>query len=213
VLGVRMRPMSFDEVRAGYRKNIINCPDPEAAERMIAEVLRIKEQGDTAGGVVEVVARGVPAGLGEPVFDKLRATIAHGLASIGAVAGVEFGDGFRAGTMKGSEWNDPPCVENGRVRFRTNHCGGFLGGMSNGEDLVMRIAVKPTPTLSLEQDTVHMPTLEERKLAAITRRDPTICGRIYPVAEAMVAAALADALMIARGYDAVCRIENPWRQI
>ncbi len=205
--------MSFEELKANYRKNDLNCCDLEAAEEMIADLLKVGEAGDTAGGAIEIIVRGVPAGLGEPVFDKLKATIAHGLCSIGAVTGLEFGAGFQTSTMLGSEWNDQPFLEDGRVRFRTNYCGGFLGGMSNGEDLLMRLAVKPTPTISKEQDTVDMMTLEEQKLEAITRRDLTICPRIYPVAEAMVAIAVTDALFMARGWYGLAHLEPKWQDL
>lgn len=209
--GIKCRDLTFDEVKANYRSNIINCPDEEAAKKMIDRVLEIKEEGDTAGGIVEVIARGVPAGLGEPVFDKLNATIAHGLMSIGAVKGVEFGAGFDIARMKGSEANDIPYVdENRKVRFRTNKAGGIEGGISNGEDIVVRVAVKPTSTISIEQDTVNMATMENVKLGAITRRDPTITARLVAVAEAMVRITILDHLMMWRGYDAVQNIEHPW---
>jgi chorismate synthase len=132
------------------------------------------------------------------------------LCSIGAVAGLEFGDGFKASSALGSQWNDQPFLQDGKVRFRTNRCGGFLGGMSNGEDLVMRVAVKPTPTISKGQDTVDMMTMQEKKLAAITRRDISICPRIYPVAEAMVAIAVLDALYMARAWYGVARLDPKW---
>jgi chorismate synthase len=211
--GIKMNPMSFEDIKKNYRKNILNCPDLEKAEEMIDDIVKVKDTGDTAGGIVEVIVRGVPAGLGEPVFDKLRATIAYGIMGIGAVTGVEFGAGFDAARVTGYEWNDEPCMKDGKVRFRTNRAGGFLGGISNGEDLVIRMAVKPTPTLSIAQKSIDMDKMEEKELEAITRRDPSICPRIYPVAEAMVNMAVVDALMVARGYDNVCRIENPWRQI
>jgi len=202
--------MTFEELKANYRSNDLNCCDPQAAPKMVEDLLKVREQGDTAGGAIEIVARGVPAGLGEPVFDKLKATIAHGLCSIGAVTGLEFGSGFKAAGMLGSEWNDQPFVEDGKVRFRTNNCGGFLGGMSNGEDLVMRLAVKATPTISKQQDTVDMFTLEHKKLEAITRRDISICPRIYPVAEAMVAIAITDALFMARGWFGLAHLDKKW---
>lgn len=205
--------MTFEEMKANYRKNDLNCCDLEAAEKMIADLLEVREAGDTAGGTIEIIARGVPAALGEPVFDKLKATIAHGLCSIGAMTGLEFGAGFKAGQMLGSEWNDQPFVEDGKVRFRTNNCGGFLGGMSNGEDLVMRLGVKATPTISKDQDTVDMTTMEEKTLAAITRRDITICPRIYPVAEAMVAMAVTDALFMARSWYGMSRIDPKWQAL
>ncbi len=202
--------MTFEEMKDNYRKNDLNCCDLEAAERMIADLDKVREQGETAGGVIELVARGVPAGLGEPVFDKLKATIAHGLCSIGAITAVEFGAGYAATEMLGSQWNDQPFVEGGKVRWRTNHCGGFLGGMSNGEDIVIRCGVKPTPTVSVDQDSVDMLAVKEKKLAAITRRDISLLPRWYPVAEAMTAIAITDALFMARGWYRMARLDPKW---
>jgi chorismate synthase len=133
--------------------------------------------------------------------------------SIGAITGVEFGAGFQAADVTGYEWNDEPYLEDGKVRFKTNRSGGFLGGISTGEDLVIRCAVKPTPTLSIQQKSIDMDKMVEKDLEAITRRDATLCPRMYPVCEAMVRMCIVDALMMARGYDSVCKIENPWRQI
>ena len=205
--------MSFEEMKANYRGNDLNCCDPKAAEAMIADLLKVREAGDTAGGAIEIVARGVPAGLGEPVFDKLKATIAHGLCSIGAVAALEFGAGSAAAGSLGSQWNDQPFLEDGCARFRTNNSGGFLGGMSNGEDLLMRLYVKPTPTISKPQSTVDMMTVQEKQLAAVTRRDISICPRIYPVAEAMVAIAVLDALFLARGWYGLAHLDPKWERL
>jgi chorismate synthase len=205
--------MAFEEMKANYRRNDLNCCDLEAAEKMIADLLEVREAGDTAGGAIEIVARGVPAGLGEPVFDKLKAAIAHGLCSIGAMTALEFGAGTRAATMLGSEWNDQPFLEDGKVRFETNHCGGFLGGMSNGEDLLMRMSVKATPTISKNQQTVDMMTMEAKTLEAITRRDISILPRIYPVAEAMVSLAVTDALFLARGWYGVAKPAAKWQDL
>ena len=201
----------FDRIAEEARKNIIVCPDQEAAKKMIDRVMEIKDEGETAGGIIEVIARGVPPGLGEPVFDKLNACLAHALMSIGAIKGLEFGAGFKVAGMKGSESNDIPYLENGRVRFKTNNSGGFLGGISNGEDLVMRLAVKPTSTVSVPQQTVDMEKMQETTLGAITRRDPTLLSRIIPVAEAMVAMTLVDHLMMWRGYDSLQKFEHKWR--
>ena len=205
--------MTFEELKSNYRKNDLNCCDLAAAPKMIEDLLKVREAGDTAGGAIEIVARGVPAGLGEPVFDKLKATIAHGLCSIGAMAALEFGAGFDTARALGSEWNDQPFLEDGKVRFRTNHSGGFLGGMSSGEDLVMRLAVKPTPTISKPQRTVDMMTMEEKELAAITRRDISICPRFYPVAEAMVAIAVLDALFMARAWQGLAHLDPKWQAL
>ena len=205
--------MSFEEMKGNYRQNDLNCCDLPAAQTMIADLLKVREAGDTAGGTIEIVARGVPAGLGEPVFDKLKATIAHGICSIGAVAGIEFGAGAKAARSMGSQWNDQPFLEDGRVRFHTNNCGGFLGGMSNGEDLVLRVYVKPTPTISKPQSTVDMMTVQEKTLAAVTRRDITICPRIYPVAEAMVAIAVLDAMFLAQGWYGLAGLDPKWQDM
>lgn len=192
--------MTFEEMKENYRKNDLNCCDLEMAEKMIADLLEVAKAGDTAGGMIELIVRGVPAGVGEPVFDKLKATIAHGICSIAAMTGIEFGAGMKTAQMLGSEWNDQPCVEDGAVRWNTNHAGGFLGGMSTGEDILFRVGVKATPTISKSQDTVDMTTLEQKKLEAITRRDITLLPRWYPVAEAMTAIAIVDGLYMDRGW-------------
>lgn len=213
-MGIRAKEMTWDTIRQNYGKNEINCPDMEAAKRMEKKVLEIKEEGDTAGGIIEVIAHNVPPGLGEPVFDKLNATIAHALCSIGAIKGIEFGAGFKVGNMKGSENNDQPYMsKDGRVRFRTNNAGGFLGGISNGEDIVVRIAVKPTPTISLPQTSINMKKMKEEKLSPITRRDPTLVARIYVVAEAMMSMALLDSLYLARAYDSLARLDKKWLRL
>jgi chorismate synthase len=163
------------------------------------------------GGIIEVIARGVPAGLGEQVFDKLTASLAHALTSIGSVRGIEFGDGFAEARRLGSENNDIPYYDDqGKVRFRTNRCGGMLGGISNGDDIVLRIAVKPTSTISMDQMTVNVIRKCNETLAAETRRDPTIVPRVVPVAEAMTALVLVDFLMMWNGYRSLSRdMEGP----
>ncbi len=208
--GIKAREMSYKEVKKNYRKNEINCPDLEAGEKMIEDILKVKEEGDTVGGIVEVIAHGVPPGLGEPVFNKLEADMASALMGIAAVKGVEFGTGFEHVRMKGSEANDIPYIKDGRVHFRSNHAGGMLGGISNGDDIVVRIAVKPTATISKDQDTVNMATMKDEVLSAITRRDATICARIVAVAEAMMRIVILDHLFMHRGYQRVANIKNPW---
>ena len=212
--GIEGKELTYEEVKANYRKNDLNCCDLDKAPEMIEDLLKVSKAGDTAGGVIEVIARGVPAGLGEPVFDKLKATIAIGLMSIGATTGMEFGAGFQASDMLGSEWNDQPYLDDeGHVRFRTNHCGGFLGGISNGEELRVKVAVKATPTISKDQNTIDMVNMKETTLSAITRRDITILPRIYPVAEAMVRMAVLDALYMAKGFDYFCRLDPKWKKM
>lgn len=213
--GIKAGPITYEMAKANYRKNELNCPDLEKAREMIEDILKVKQEGDTCGGVVEIIARGVPAGLGEPVFDKLSATIAHGIMSIGAIKGLEFGDGIEHARMRGSESNDRPYLDEstGRVRFRTNKAGGVLGGISNGEDIRIRVAVKATPTVSVPQETVDMEKMENVVLEPITRRDPSLLPRIYPVCEAMVRIAIVDALFMAKGYRALSNISDKWDRL
>ncbi len=205
--------MTFEQLKENYRTNDLNCCDGRVARKMIDDLAKVADAGDTAGGAIEIVARGVPAGVGEPVFDKLKATIAHGLCSIGAMTGLEFGGGFKAAGMMGSEWNDQPFLEDGRVRWRTNNAGGFLGGMSSGEDIIIRMGVKPTPTISKQQDSVDMIEMKEKKLEAITRRDISILPRIYPVAEAMTAIAILDGLYLTRAWYGLAKLDPKWQDL
>ena len=164
-------------------------------------ILKAKSKKDSVGGIVEIIATGVPPGLGEPVFDRLDAELAKALMSIGAVKGVEIGSGFASTRMKGSKHNDPITVKKGKLVTRTNNAGGILGGISNGMPIVCRIAVKPTSSIGLEQDTVDLDTMRPAKLTVAGRHDPCICIRIVPVAEAMVAMTLLDFLFRARRED------------
>jgi chorismate synthase len=161
-------------------------------------ILEAKAKQDSVGGVIQIVAEGVPPGLGEPVFDKLDADLAKALMSIGAVKGVEIGSGFGSALMMGSKHNDPIVIEKGRLRTRTNNAGGILGGISNGMPILCRIAVKPTSSIGLEQDTVDLKTMRPAKIKVTGRHDPCICPRMVPVAEAMVAMTLLDHLLRAR---------------
>ncbi|MBU1704939.1 MAG: chorismate synthase, partial [Nanoarchaeota archaeon] len=213
-MDIKAKEVSYDEAKRNYRKNEINCPDLEAAQKMEERVMEIKKEGDTAGGIIELRIHNIPGGLGEPVFDKLSATLSHAIMGIGAVKGVEFGVGFKCGNMKGSEFNDQPYLtDKGKIRFKTNNCGGTLGGLSIGEDIVMRIAVKPTPTVSVKQKTVNMKTMKEEKLDPVTRRDPTLLARIYVVAEAMAACAVLDALYLAKAYDGLAKLDEKWMKL
>jgi len=205
--------MTFEEMKANYRKNDLNCCDLDKAQEMIDDLLQVREAGDTAGGAIEVVIRGVPAGVGEAVFDKLKATIAHGICSIAAMTGIEFGQGMRTAQMLGSEWNDQPFVEDGCVRWKTNNAGGFLGGMSTGEDILFRVGVKPTPTISIDQDSVDMMKVEPATLSAITRRDITLLPRWYPVAEAMSACAVLDGLFMSKAWYAMSKMDPKWEKM
>ncbi|OGP56508.1 MAG: chorismate synthase [Deltaproteobacteria bacterium RBG_13_52_11b] len=184
--GIRAQRMDEEEIE----KNYLRCPDREAAAAMEKRVQEVKNQGDSVGGIIEIRVQDCPAGLGEPVFDKLEADLAKGLMSIGAVRGVEIGAGFGVARMTGSECNDPM----GPNGFKKNDAGGILGGISNGADIVLRVAVKPIPSIHLEQATVnhsHQPV----SIRIEGRHDVSAIPRINQVCEAMVAIVLADHLL------------------
>lgn len=202
--GIKAKELTYEEIKNNYRKNFINCPDLETGKQMEERIKEVKENGDTVGGIVEVLIKGVPVGIGEPVFDKLEAILGHALLSIGAIKGIEFGKGFEHANILGSESNDIPVIdESGRITFKTNNAGGILGGISNGEDIRIRVAVKPTPTLAMPEKTVNVK--EKKNIEAIfsTRNDPTICARIYAVCEAMTRVALLDSIYMSLGYQKV----------
>jgi chorismate synthase len=187
-------------VREKYRVHpVINCPDIDAADAMVQACNKISATGDSAGGVVEVVVRGAPIGLGEPVFYKLDAELGR-MLGIGAVKGVEVGAGFAVKDMTGFESNDQMRAVDGKVVFESNNAGGITGGLSTGQPIIVRLTVKPTPTIDRPQKTIDKYTLENKELAAITRRDATIVGRIWPVAENYTAIVILDHLLAHYGY-------------
>lgn len=190
--GIRTDPEKFS--REAILKNAVYMPDMDAAARA-AELLEqcIREQ-DSAGGIIECVIRNVPAGLGDPVFDKLDAKLAAAVFSIGAVKGFEVGDGFAAASARGSENNDCFC-KGGK---KTNHAGGILGGISDGSDIIFRAAIKPTPSISAVQETVNRDG-EEISISIKGRHDPVIVPRAVVVVEAMAALTVADALLTGMG--------------
>jgi len=184
--GIRATKIDLDEIE----RNGLSCPDPDAALAMEKKIEEVKLQGDTLGGIVEILIRGCPSGLGEPVFDKLEADLAKALMSIGAIKGMEVGAGFRVARMLGSECNDPL----GPGGFEKNDAGGILGGISNGSDILMRVAVKPIPSIRLEQRTID----SSRRPAGLQikgRHDVSAIPRINSVCEAMVAIVLVDHLL------------------
>ncbi len=184
----------FDQIE----KNPVRCPDAEKAREMAELIERVKREGDSIGGVVEVVTTGLPTGLGDPVFHKLDADLAASLMSIGGIRGFEVGMGFGVTRRRGSEVNDVMYRdEAGRLRFRTNNAGGLLGGITNGEELVVRIAVKPTSSISKTQRTVDKHG-EPQELQVKGRHDPCLCPRAVPIAEAMVNLVLVDHLLISK---------------
>ncbi|HET8524657.1 MAG TPA: chorismate synthase [Thermomicrobiales bacterium] len=191
--GIEMETFDRDQIE----QNIVRCPDPIAAEKIVDAILAAKAEGDSLGGIVEIRATGVPPGLGEPTFDKLDALIGQAMLSIPAVKGVELGEGFNVVRSRGSQANDAFYAENGRVRTRTNNAGGTLGGISSGEDIIVRIAVKPTSSVSRNQETVNT-ALESKTIFVEGRHDPSVCPRAVPVAEAMLANVLADLLLLNR---------------
>ena len=183
--------------------NIVRCPSEECAIKMIDLIDSARREQDSLGGVVECVARNVPAGLGEPVFDKLEADLAKAMMSLPATKGFEIGSGFAGTTMTGSEHNDEFYLnENGKTRTLTNRSGGIQGGITNGENIVMRAAFKPTATIGKEQHTVTK-TGEETTLAAKGRHDPCVLPRAVPMVEAMVALVLCDHLL---RHQAQCKL-------
>ena len=179
--------------------HILNCPDIDAANAMVDACNKISATGDSAGGVVEVIVKGTPVGLGEPVFDKLDAELGK-MLGIGAVKGVEIGAGFAVKDMTGIESNDQLHSKDGKVLFDSNNAGGITGGLSSGQPIIIRLAVKPTPTIDKPQHTIDKYTLENKDMAAITRRDPTIAARIWPVAENYTAMVILDHLIAHYGY-------------
>lgn len=192
VHGIAAEEVSIDEIRKNIEKNPIRCADLKAAERMQEEILKARGEGDSLGGIAEVIALNVPVGLGEPVFDKLSADIAKAVMSIGSVKGVEIGAGFSVAKKKGSENNDQFVIEGGKIKTITNNSGGILAGISNGMPIVVRAAVKPTSSIAKEQRTVDLEKMEETTIAIKGKHDPCIVPRIIPVCEAMLALVLAD---------------------
>lgn len=198
-------PMNEDEVRAEYGVHPqLFCPDLATADEMFARIVAIKKAGDSSGGVVEVQATGLPAGLGEPVFKKLDGELGR-MLSIGAVKAVEIGAGVQVKDMTGSQCNDQLFAKDGKVYFGSNNAGGITGGLTTGQTLLVRLTVKPTPTISKDQHTIDKVSKEGAVLKAVTRRDPTLVARIWPVAEAFTALVLLDHLMMHLGYQALWR--------
>ncbi len=192
----------IEELPSG-EPNIVRCPDVAMAEKMIALITQVRKEQDSIGGVAEIVARGIPAGLGEPVFDKLKADLGKALFSLPAVLGVEYGVGFGCATLRGSENNDVFVAGTGSdgspsIKTASNRHGGMLGGISSGQSIVLRAAIKPTSSLSQEQETVTRdgePTMIRTK----GRHDPCLLPRFAPMGEAMVAIVLADHFLRQRG--------------
>lgn len=183
--------------RDAIEQNIVRAADPVAAERMIDAIMTARKERDSIGGIVEIRATGVPVGLGDPTFDKVDGLIGLAMLSVPATKGVEIGGGFAIARSRGSEANDAFVIENGEIRTRGNNAGGTLGGITTGEDLVVRVALKPTSSIAQEQDTVDIHG-QPQKLVVEGRHDPCVVPRAVPVLEAMLALVLVDLLLVNR---------------
>jgi chorismate synthase len=189
---------------AAIESNAVRCPDPAAAEAMVARIKKIRSEGNSVGGLIDAVVRGMPVGLGEPVFDRLEADLAKAMLSLPATKGFEVGSGFAGTLLTGAEHNDPFEIRGGRVHTKTNHSGGVQGGISNGEDLLFRVAFKPTATIAKEQATVTESGAEST-LAARGRHDPCVLPRAVVMVEAMAALVLVDHALRQRAQDCLPR--------
>ncbi len=188
---IEAQAKSFEEALCS-KYSPVRAPNKEAEKLYEDEILKVTKEGDSLGGIAEIIVRNPPIGLGEPVFDKLKADLAKAMLSIPAVTGFEYGLGFQAAKMRGSEANDEIVYEGGRFRWRYNKAGGILGGISNGEDIVMRIAFKPTSSIRKPQKTVDLRTLQPAEISVIGRHDPAVAIRGVAVAESMAAIVLVD---------------------
>jgi chorismate synthase len=203
------KPMDYEVVRSRRYKTAVRCPDPKCAKAMEEAIVKARKDGDSLGGIVEIIGANVPVGVGEPVFDALDADIAKALFAIPAVKGVEFGAGFKSATLKGSENNDAFQTANGAVGTLTNNHGGVLGGISSGMPIVVRIAVKPTPSIGKEQQTVALTTMENATLRVVGRHDPCVVPKAVPAAESAVAITLADHMIRAGFIPKVLKAQEP----
>ena len=190
---------SLDEIKENITKNNVRCADLEKAKLMEEEILKAKNEGNSVGGIVEIIIDNVPIGLGQPVFDKLDGDLAKALMNIGAVKGVEIGLGFESAHLTGKEFNDQYYMENEKILTKTNNSGGILGGMSNGMPIIIRIAVKPTPSVSGIQKTVNLENNNNSTIEIEGRHDPCICPRITTVAESALSIVIVDH-MIRAGF-------------
>lgn len=190
------QPVALDTLYLA-EENLVRCPEPETAAKMIAHIETIRALNDSVGGVISAVITGVPVGLGEPVFDKLQARLAYAMMGINAVKGFEYGAGFAAASSLGSQMNDSFEIKSGRMITTTNHSGGIQGGISNGMPIDFKVAFKPVATISKTQKTVNLKG-ESIDLAAKGRHDPCVVPRAVPIVEAMAAFVIADMLLLSK---------------
>lgn len=197
--------LSVAQIRAQVDATPVRCAIPSAAADMVAEVESARKAGDSVGGIVECVAEGLPAGLGEPIMESVEARLAHAFFSVPAVKGIEFGDGFRFADKRGSEVVDAYEVRDGRLATKANHNGGILGGLTTGMPIRFRVALKPTSSIPLAQETVDLRTMEAAPLRVKGRHDPCIVPRAVPVVESVACCVLLDLLLERLGTAGVAR--------
>lgn len=200
IVGEKVDPSFIEE-------NIVRAADPKKAAAMIKIIEQARKDGDSLGGIVEAVVTGCPIGLGDPPFGKLNAKLAQALFSIATIKGLEFGAGFAATTKRGSENNDPFIRKNDMITTATNHAGGMLGGISNGEEIVLRVAVKPPSSIVKKQKTVNKDG-KKKEMQVKGRHDPCLCPRVVPVVESMIALTLIDCLMLQKSIQVITYNEN-----
>lgn len=192
-------PVTLDQIEANVERTPVRCADLAAADRMVAEVETARMDRDSVGGIIEATITGIPVGVGEPFFDSMEASLAHLLFSIPAVKGVDFGAGFRAASMRGSEHNDPFVLDGDHVATETNHAGGILGGIADGMPVTFRVAVKPTASIARPQRSVDLDAMKPTETVVTGRHDPCIVPRAVPVVENAAAMSVLD-LMFLGGF-------------
>lgn len=193
IAGIKANKINYNEIY----KNKVRCPDKNIAKKMEQAILKAKNEGDSVGGVCEIVVLNVPAGLGKPIYNKLESDLGSGILGINAVKGIEFGSGFELARMKGSQSNDEFIVKNNQIITKTNHHGGILGGISTGMPIVMKVVVKPASSILKKQKTMNYKTMKQETISVEGRHDPATIVRFPPIAEAMTAIVLADHMLMA----------------
>jgi len=199
--------MSLEDIKKNTYESAVRCPDLNVSKEMEKIILDAKKEGDSVGGIIECIAFNLPVGVGEPIFDSLDANIAKMLFDIPAIKGVEFGLGFEVSKLRGSENNDSYTIEEGEIETLTNNAGGVLGGLSSGMPLIIKVAVKPTPSISKKQKTVDLSTMQETTISIKGRHDPCVVPKAVPVVEAAVATVIVDHLIRAGFIPKVLGVE------
>lgn len=190
--GIKAKTEDLNKIKENIEKNLVKCADLKVAEEMTNAIKKARAEGDSLGGIIEGIVLNVPVGLGEPIFDSLDGDLAKALFAIPAVKGVEFGLGFEVARKRGSENNDLLAIKNDKIIMLTNNAGGILGGISSGMPIVVRVAVKPTPSIAKRQETVNMKAMENAHLVIKGRHDACIVPRAVVVVEAMISVTLCD---------------------